>query len=102
MTSRLLTRSAALTRRQLFSRTALGAGSAALASLLEADVVAASAPPRSGGVPGVPHYRPKARSVIYLLMNGAPPHVDMFDYKPELEKWRGREIPESVHKNQRV
>ena len=35
-------------------------------------------------------------------MNGGPPHIDMFDYKPELEKYRGKEIPESVHRNQRV
>jgi hypothetical protein len=36
------------------------------------------------------------------LMNGGPPHIDTFDYKPELEKYRGKEIPESVHRNQRV
>lgn len=92
-----------LTRRALFSNGALGLGAAALSSLLPFDAVAdASAVPRFGGLPDVPHYAPKARRAVYLLMNGAPPHVDMFDYKPELEKRRGQEIPESVHKNQRV
>ena len=57
---------------------------------------------RFGGLPELPHFAPKAKRVIYLLQNGAPPHVDMFDYKPGLEKLRGQEIPDSVHKNQRL
>ncbi len=88
-------RAAYLTRRQFFSKSAVGIGTAALASLLEPSALAA------GGLPGLPHFAPKAKRVIYLLQNGGPPHVDMFDYKPELEKWRGKEIPESIHKNQR-
>lgn len=51
---------------------------------------------------GLPHFAPKAKRVIYLLMNGGPPHLDMFDYKPQMEKWRGKEIPESVHGNKRT
>ena len=95
---------ARLTRRALFGQAAQGIGVAALASLFGTDRAAAAEPrrPSVGGVLGAPHHAPKARNVIYLLMNGAPPHVDMFDYKPELERWRGKEIPESVHKNQRV
>ncbi len=88
-------RAAYLTRRQFFSKSAVGIGTAALASLLEPKALAA------GGLPGIPHFAPKAKRVIYLLQNGGPPHLDMFDYKPELEKWRGKEIPESIHKNQR-
>ena len=88
-------RAAYLTRRQFFSKSAVGIGTAALASLLEPQALAA------GGLAGIPHFAPKAKRVIYLLQNGGPPHIDMFDFKPELEKWRGKEIPESVHKNSR-
>jgi hypothetical protein len=91
---------AAMTRRQLFGRGALGIGAAALGSLLAES--SRGAAPRAGGLEELPHFQQRAKRVIYVLMNGAPPHVDTFDYKPELEAWRGKEIPESVHKNQRV
>src|SRR5207253_159256 len=51
---------------------------------------------RVGGLPSLPHFAPKAKRVIYLLQNGAPTHVDLYDYKPMLAQWRGREIPASV------
>jgi hypothetical protein len=99
-------RAADLTRRQFFARSATGIGTAALAALLNpavpASAGAAEAHARFGGLEGVPHYPGRAKNVIYMLMNGAPPHVDMFDYKPALEEYRGQEIPESVHRNQRV
>ncbi|MSR43690.1 MAG: DUF1501 domain-containing protein [Pedosphaera sp.] len=93
-----------LTRRQFFGRASLGLGTAALAALLEKDLSAAPAKTakRFGGLPDLPHFAPKAKRVIYLLQNGAPPHMDMFDYKPGLEKLRGEQIPDSVHKNQRL
>lgn len=87
---------AALTRRHFFARSAQGIGTAALASLLSRDGLAA------GGLSGLPHHTPRAKRVIYLFMNGAPPHIDTFDYKPEMEKHRGEEIPESIHKGQRL
>jgi hypothetical protein len=104
-----LERSAFLTRRQFFSRSATGLGAAALASLLERDLEAvipggdgSGTSKRIGGLPGLPHFAPKAKRVIYLLQNGAPPHIDTFDYKPQMEAWRGKELPESIHKNQRL
>jgi hypothetical protein len=97
---------ATLTRRQLFGSTATGLGTAALVSLLSKDGLSAevspSRPKQFGGLPDLPHHPPKVKSVIYLLQNGAPPHVDTFDYKPQMEKFRGEELPESVHKNQRL
>jgi hypothetical protein len=83
-------RAAYLTRRQFFSKSAVGLGTAALASLLNGDLFAAPSnlpgtkSPR--GLPGLPHFAPKAKRVIYLLQNGAPPHIDMFDWKP----WNGK------------
>ena len=95
-----------MTRRTLFSKSSMGIGTAALATLLGNDQSKASEQSKTSatqlGLSDLPHHPPKARNVIYLLMNGGPPHIDMFDYKPELEKYRGKEIPESVHRNQRV
>jgi hypothetical protein len=88
-------RAALLTRRQLFGRSALGLGTAALATLLHQDS-RGDEPRRIGGLPSLPHFAPKAKRVIYLLQNGAPTHVDLYDYKPMLTQWRGRQIPDSV------
>lgn len=90
-----------LNRREFFGRTATGIGTAALADLLGREGLAATpAKPhtdgRHAGLAGLPHFAPKAKRVIYLLMNGGPPHVDMFDHKPEMEKWRGKQLPDSV------
>jgi hypothetical protein len=94
---------AQMTRRALFGNCALGLGGAALASLLAGDAPAqAAAPQRFGGLSGLPHHVPRAKHVIYLLQNGGPPHLDTFDYKPQMEQFRGQDLPESVHKNQRL
>src|ERR1043165_3815577 len=98
-------RAAYLTRRQFFAKSATGLGSAALALLLAQDGFAAliggASPPRVGGLDGLPHFAPKAKHVIYLLQNGGPPHLDTFDYKPDMEKFRGQEIPPSILGNKR-
>jgi len=96
-----------LTRRQFFGRGAVGIGTAALAALLERDLRAAgSSPPagsgRVGGLPGLPNFAPRAKRVIYLLQNGAPSHVDLFDHKPLLGERRGQELPASVRGGQRL
>ncbi|WP_439625736.1 DUF1501 domain-containing protein [Gemmata sp.] len=88
-----------LSRRHFFGRTATGIGTAALASLMARD--AGAAPKRIGGLPALPHFAPKAKRVIYLFQNGAPTHVDLFDYKPELTKRKGEQIPDSVVKGAR-
>jgi hypothetical protein len=89
-----------LSRRHFFGRTATGIGTAALASLLARDTRAADRP-RVGGLSGLPHFAAKAKRVIYLFQNGAPTHVDLFDYKPELTKRKGEQIPDSVVKGAR-
>src|SRR5947207_10775615 len=92
-----------LTRRHFFGRSATGIGLAALATLLQDDLFAA-APPVVGtpGLPGLPHFAPKAKRVIYLFMSGAPSQIDLFDPKPRLADLRGRELPDSVRRGQRL
>ncbi|MBE7497071.1 MAG: DUF1501 domain-containing protein [Verrucomicrobiaceae bacterium] len=83
-----------LTRRALFGRAAAGIGTAALGTLLARDGVAAQLPDQTA--PLLPHFTAKAKRVIYLLQNGAPSHVDLFDHKPMLKKMHGTQIPDSV------
>jgi hypothetical protein len=47
------------------------------------------------GLPGLPHFAPKAKRVIYLFQNGAPTHVELFDYKPRLRQLHGQPVPDS-------
>ncbi len=48
----------------------------------------------SVGLPGLPHFAPKAKHVVYLFQNGAPTHVDTFDWKPRLQTMHGQTVPE--------
>ena len=84
-----------LTRRQMFGRAATGVGTAALATLLGRDGYAADNHAVSAGLPGLPHFAPKAKRVIYLFQNGAPTHTDLFDYKPLQVLLHGQPVPES-------
>jgi len=84
-----------LTRRHFFERASTGLGLAALATLLSKDA-AASTPL------GLPHFPPKAKRVIYLFQHGAPSQLDLFDYKPTLERMRGENLPASVRMGQRL
>ena len=86
-----------MTRRQLFGRTALGLGTAALANLLGPDLLAAE----SGGQTGT-HHAPKAQRVIYLFMSGGPSHHDLWDYKPKMRAMFGKDLPDHVRDGQRI
>ena len=92
------------TRRGFLERQSFGLGSLALASLLSQETLAAPKKERKriGGIDGVPHFKPRAKRVIYLCQSGAPSQMDLFDYKPQLEKFRGQELPDSVRKDQRL
>ena len=81
-----------ISRRQMLNRCGSGIGSLALTQILHQagllqgatlSPLAAKAPPLPG----------RAKSVIWLFMNGGPSHVDTWDYKPELEKRNGKEVP---------
>ena len=100
-----LTLHQSLTRRQFFGRSATGIGAAALASLLGESGLAADdakAKARIGGLKSLPHFPAKAKRVIYLFQNGAPSHVDLFDYKPKLTEYRGKEIPAEIQGGKRL
>jgi len=89
-----------LTRRGFFSRSSLGLGTAALASLLHQS--SAADPPAVGGLTGIPHFAPTANRVIYLFQSGAPSQLETFDYKPQLHKQQGTELPDSIRQGQRL
>jgi hypothetical protein len=92
-------------RRHFFGHASTGLGVAALASMLNPDLLAKEPTrdaARIGGLPGIPHFAPKAKRVIYLLQSGAPSQTDLFDYKPSLEKLHLTELPESIRKGQRL
>ena len=97
MSSKSLTRhphlSNAVTRRDVLVRSAHGFGAIALASLLPQPVAAAQRVNALAAKP--PHFAPKAKSVIFLFMVGAPSHIDTFDPKPALEKYDGQRLPPS-------
>src|SRR3954453_11307644 len=92
----------ATTRRHFFSRTSVGIGGAALASILTANGYAAETGPKTGGLPGLPHFPPKAKRVIFLQQSGGPSQMDLFDYKPAMHKLQGSELPDSIRRGQRI
>src|SRR5215216_1975383 len=98
----ILQRLDALNRRTFLRRSAAGIGVAALASLLNESPLRASVSSNPGGLPGLPHFAAKAKRVIYLFQSGAPSQMDLFDYKPQLEKYRAQELPESIRQGQRL
>ncbi len=88
-----------MTRRQLFGRSALGVGTAALATLVQA---APNIRKAHGGQPGFPNFAPKAKRVIYLTMNGGPSQMDLWDYKPKLIDHFNEDLPDSIRHGQRI
>ena len=90
-----------LTRRSFFSRFGLGVGTAALASLLGESGFAQTGEQKTG-LPGVPHFAPKAKRVIFLFQAGGPSQLELFDAKPNLEKFRAQNLPDSIRMGQRL
>lgn len=80
-------------RRQMLHRLGAGFGAVGLAGALAAagEAEQEAGGPRGAGVAGVPHFPPRAKRVIFLLMNGAPSHVDTFDPKPVLAEREGQQ-----------
>mgnify|MGYP002654571727 CR=1 FL=1 len=85
-----------ISRRHFLNQGGLGLGSMALGSLLARDLPGAEAARAVGS-----HFAPKAKSVIYLHMIGAPSQLDLFDHKPALRKFDGQKCPEEFTKGKR-
>src|SRR5260221_9760456 len=79
-----------MTRRHFFGLNACGIGAAALAAT------------EPGALPGLPHFQPTAKRVIYLFQSGGPSQMELFDYKPRMKELQGTDLPESVRKGQRL
>src|ERR1700716_1573703 len=83
-----------IARRWFLQECGVGLGAMALGQLLGAS--------ENPLAPKKPHFPPKAKSVIFLFMAGAPSHLEMFDYKPQLEKYDGTLPPPELLKGYRA
>lgn len=89
-----------INRRHFLSKMSLGIGGVALGSMLipglfkrdEEEILHA----------GISHFAPRAKRVIYLFQSGAPSQLDLFDYKPLLNKMQGQDLPDSIRAGQRL
>ncbi|MBL9213220.1 MAG: DUF1501 domain-containing protein [Opitutaceae bacterium] len=91
-----------LSRRECLNKLALGLGGIALAELLGGRAQAAPAAPSGASLPGLPHFAPKAKRIIYLFQSGGPSQLDLFDYKPLLNQKHGEQLPDAVRRGQRL
>ena len=95
-------------RRTFLRRSGVGLGSMALTSLLQETGFAAPGKTESTGgditpgLPGLPHFAPRAKRVIFLCMAGGPSHLETFDEKPMLAKIDGQPMPESYTQGQPI
>jgi hypothetical protein len=87
-------------RRRFLKGLGFGIGGVALGSLLIPDLF--SRPEEDSAIIGLPHFAPKAKRIIYLFQNGAPSQLDLFDYKPLLNKMQGEDLPASIRGGQRL
>ncbi len=92
------------TRRQFFHGAGLQLGGLGLAMCMGERMLGAA--PSGGQVhpplSGLPHFAAKAKRLVYLHMNGAPSQLDLFDYKPQLQKFYDKDLPDSVRNGQRI
>src|SRR4051794_15449616 len=90
-------------RRHFLANSANSVGMLALASLLQQDgVLGAPAPAELNPLaPKPPHFAPKAKSCIFIYLEGAPSQIDLFDPKPKLRELDSQKLPESFTKNVR-
>jgi hypothetical protein len=82
-----------LSRREMLQRMGTGLGMVGLAGLLQQDQARAGDNPMA---PKQPHFRPRAKRLIHVFMNGGPSQVDTFDPKPELTRWDGQRPPQTA------
>ena len=93
-----------INRRHFLTKTSLGLGAMALGSLFGSSSLYANniITNPTGGLPGLPHFSPKVKRIVYLFMSGGPSQLDIWDYKPGLQNYHGQNLPDSVRKGQRL
>jgi uncharacterized protein (DUF1501 family) len=91
-----------ITRRWFFQQCGVGLGAIALGELFKQNATAASIQGNNPLAPKQPPFSAKAKNVIFLFMAGAPSHLELFDYKPELAKWNGKLPPAELVKGYRA
>ena len=91
-------------RRAFLRNSSTSLGAAALGTLLATKLPGESkvGEQAHAALPGFPNFAPKAKRIIYLFQSGAPSQMDLFDPKPELEKRRGEDLPDSIRRGQRL
>ncbi len=90
-------------RRHFFGQSARGIGVAALGSLLTPQAFGDKHTLANWqGLPGLPHFAPRAKRVIYLFQSGGPSQIDLFDHKPVMDSVRGQDLPDSIRRGQRL
>ena len=90
------------TRRQFFGQTGLRMGGVALAGMLGDSFASGVSSLVQPALPGLPHFAPKAKRLIYLHMNGAPSQLDLWDHKPQLLQHFDKDLPDSIRNGQRI
>src|SRR5262245_25601387 len=91
-----------ITRRWFIEQCGVGMGAFSLSHLLASAGYAATQEADNPLAPKKPHFAPKAKNVIFLFMAGAPSHLEMFDYKPQLAKLDGTLPPPELLKGYRA
>jgi len=92
-----------MTRRHFFAQGSHALGWAALASLAGPDRMASGAHASTGSAPpSLAHFPGKAKHIIYLHMVGGPPQMDLYDYKPVMQEYYDKDLPESIRMGQRL
>jgi hypothetical protein len=86
----------ACTRRDFFTRAGSGLAGIALAQMLHENGLQAATTTADPLAPKPPHLTPKAKSIIWLFIEGGPSHIDLFDPKPKLMELAGQPLPESM------
>ena len=84
-----------VSRRAWLKSASCGFGSLACSALAHWDAQAAEI--NHPLKPGAPHFPATAKNVIFLYMHGGASHIDTFDYRPELEKQKDKNLPDSVN-----
>jgi hypothetical protein len=96
-----------LSRRHFFKSAGIAAGKIALGGLMFPEMIRAATAAKTFSsphptLPGLPHFAPKAKRLIYLFMNGGPSQIDLLDHKPGLDKIYDSDLPDSIRQGQRL